>query len=241
MLIDTHTHINDLTGVDKIIYSGADRRRNQEVFAAASADTTGRIFCTLGFHTSEVDETNFDYESLLSHPKVVGVGEIGLDYYFGTDLRAEQIALFEKQLEIVRRAKLPVCIHSRDATADMIKIAKDLPAGGVMHCFTGSFEFAKIMMDRGFFISASGVVTFKNAHNVRETFSKIPLDKIVVETDAPWCAPVPFRGKECRPAMVIETVRVLAEIKNIPFLEIEEIVWHNAHKLYGKLNGTTDN
>ncbi|MDR1071786.1 MAG: TatD family hydrolase [Rickettsiales bacterium] len=239
-IIDTHSHATNLEGVDKIIYACADPDDVEKVFAAAAKNEN--IFCTLGIHPQYAGaEPN--YEHLLSDPKVVGVGEIGLDYHpspqggAGTspEDKKRQIELFQRQLEIARRANLPVAIHSRDAESDTAEILKDMPAAGVMHCFTSGYGFAHVMLDRGFYISASGIVTFKNAGGLRDTFAKIPPDRILAETDSPWCAPVPHRGEECAPAMVVETIKVLADVKKIPMVEMAGILWDNAHRLYPKL------
>jgi TatD DNase family protein len=233
MLIDTHTHIADLSGVDKIIRASAETSEIVEALAAAKSDP--RIFCTLGIHPERASETP-EYENLLGNPKVVGVGEIGLDYHGNNAPPRQQVALFERQLEIARHAKLPIAIHSRDAEDDTMSILQAMPSGGVMHCFTSSrWDFARTMLDRGFYISASGILTFKNAAELRDIFARIPNDRIVSETDSPYCAPIPFRGQECRPAMMIETIKVLAAIKNIPQVEMEDILWNNAHRLYPKL------
>ncbi|MDR2269224.1 MAG: TatD family hydrolase [Rickettsiales bacterium] len=230
MLIDTHTHVPNLDGVDKIILSSADPKNIDTVFEVARGNPY--IFCTIGIHPEYHDAVP-NYERLLSNPKVVGIGEIGLDYHYGDENKKMQTDLFSKQLEIARRAGLPVAVHSRDAENDTIKILHGVR--GVMHCFTSSYDFARIMLDRGFFISASGIITFKNSADLRDTFGKIPLDRIVAETDSPWCAPVPYRGRECAPSMIIETVKCLAEIKQIPPVEMERILWDNSHALYGKL------
>jgi TatD DNase family protein len=144
--------------------------------------------------------------------------------------------LFERQLEMARDAKLPVAIHTRDAENDTAEILnKYSDIGGVMHCFTSGWDLAKKMLDRGFFFSASGILTFKNAADIRDTFSRIPIDRLVVETDSPYCAPVPYRGKICEPAYVIETTRVLSEIKNVSFEKMCDIVMENVKKLYPKI------
>lgn len=231
MLIDTHTHIPNPDNVDAIILSGADPAKIEEVFDVAQSNP--KIFCTLGIHPDHVFDFPYDYERMLSNPKVVGIGEIGLEYHYAAEYKKEQMELFEHQIEIARRNNMPVAIHSRDADDDTMMILKNVR--GVMHCFAGGYDFAKAMLDRGFFISASGIVTFKNSSPLRETFSRIPLDRIVVETDSPFCAPVPFRGQECRPAMVREVIKCVAEIKNIPLIEMENILWDNAHRLYPKL------
>ena len=130
----------------------------------------------------------------MTHPRVIGIGEIGVDYHSGLDNRNAQIKLFEQQLDLSKKYNLPVAIHTRDAEEDTKAILTD-EFHGVMHCFTSSWELAKVMLDRGFFFSASGILTFKNAQEVRDTFTKIPVDKIVIETDEPYCARVPYRGK----------------------------------------------
>jgi TatD DNase family protein len=142
--------------------------------------------------------------------------------------------MFEQQLDIARKYNLPVAIHTRDAEDDTADILTG-DVGGVMHCFTSSWNLAKTMLDRGFYFSASGILTFKNAADLRETFAKIPLDRIVIETDAPYCAPVPYRGQVCEPAMVIETARVLAQIKGISLEELEAILMKNVKNLYPKI------
>ena len=128
---------------------------------------------------------------------------------------------------------MPVAIHTRDAEDDTAAILTGVR--GVMHCFTSGWSLAKTMLDRGFFFSASGILTFKNAADIRETFAKIPIDRIVIETDAPFCAPVPHRGKTCEPFMVVETARVLAEIKNLQIDELETILERNTLELYPKI------
>ena len=230
MLVDTHTHVPRADGVDKIVYSAADPKDIERVFKTAAESPN--IFCTLGVHPDFAGAIP-NYEHLLSAPKVVGVGEIGLDYHNGTEAREKQIELFEAQLEIARRNNLPVAVHSREAESDTAAVLKNV--SGVMHCFTSGYEFAKTMLDRGFFISASGIITFKNAAALRDTFAKIPIDKLVAETDAPYCAPVPHRGQESAPFMIIETAKCLAEIKKIPLVEMTDILWNNSHRLYDKL------
>ena len=134
---------------------------------------------------------------------------------------------------MAKKHNLPVAIHTRDAEEDTKTILTD-DFHGVMHCFTSSWDLAKIMLDRGFFFSASGILTFKNAEEIRETFKKIPTDRIVIETDAPYCAPVPYRGKTCEPAMVVETAKVLAQIKNLQLNDLAIILADNTKKLYPK-------
>lgn len=248
MFIDTHCHLTD-NYVSGDINDVICRARNQNVTtlicptadpqdinsALQIAEKYDNIFATIGIHPeyAGIDAEQFLTESVLTHPRVIGIGEIGLDYHSGSGNRNAQIKLFEQQLDLSKKYNLPVAIHTRDAEEDTKAILTD-EFHGVMHCFTSSWDLAKVMLDRGFFFSASGILTFKNAQAVRDTFTKIPVDKIVIETDAPYCAPVPYRGKVCEPAMVIETAKVLAQIKNLQLDDLAVILSENTKKLYPK-------
>jgi len=245
MLIDTHCHLTDryTDGADAIIARAVDAGVGTLICACAEpedfmpaialSEKYKNVFCTIGIHPERANEKP-DYEKLLSHPRVVGVGEIGLDYHYNSENKNQQVELFMAQVEIARHAKLPIAVHTREAEIDTAKIL-DGSVGGVMHCFTSSWDLAKKMLDRGFYFSASGIITFKNSEELRETFSKIPFDKIVIETDAPFCAPMPYRGKPCEPAMITETAKVLAAIKGIELSDLETILINNTKKLYPKL------
>lgn len=249
MFIDTHCHLTDnyvsgdldavisraaAAGVDTMICPTADPTDIDAALKLASVHDN--IFATIGIHPeyAGVDASKYLTDTVLNHPRVVGVGEIGLDYHFGTDNRRNQIKLFEQQLDIARRAKLPVAIHTRDAEDDTASILTG-DIGGVMHCFTSSWDLAKKMLDRGFYFSASGIITFKNAADVRETFAKIPLDRIVIETDAPYCAPVPHRGTTCEPAFVADTAKCLAETTGVDLDKLAIILRENTQRLYPKI------
>lgn len=248
MFIDTHCHLTDAytDGADKIIKRAIEANvgimicptANPEDIESALdiANKYDNIFCTIGIHPEYTNSDAAQYltDTVLSNPRVVGVGEIGLDYHYARETRDAQIKLFEQQLDIAKKHALPVAIHTRDAEADTADILTG-DIRGVMHCFTSSWDLAKKMLDRGFFFSASGILTFKNADDIRETFAKIPNDRIVIETDAPYCAPVPYRGKTCEPAMVIETARVLAQIKNLQMDDLETILMQNVKQLYPKI------
>ena len=248
MFIDTHCHLTDkyTGGADGVIARAMDAGVNVMICPTADpADIPGalklstandNIFCTIGIHPeyAPVDASQYLTDSVLNHPRVVGVGEIGLDYHYAADSRYQQIQLFEQQLEIAKKHALPVAIHTREAEEDTANILKG-DVRGVMHCFTSSWDLAKKMLDRGFFFSASGILTFKNAAEIRDTFAKIPLDRIVIETDAPYCAPVPYRGKTCEPAMVIETARVLAQIKNTDMDTLQTTLMKNVQELYPRI------
>ena len=248
MFIDTHCHLTDkyTGGADGVITRAMDANVNIMICpTAAPADIPGaldlaekhsNIFCTIGIHPeyAPMDAEKYLTDDILNHPSVVGVGEIGLDYHYGADNRTAQIELFLQQLEIAKKYALPVAIHTREAENDTAEILNG-DVGGVMHCFTSSWDLAKKMLDRGFFFSASGILTFKNAGEIRETFAKIPLDRIVIETDAPYCAPVPYRGQVCEPAMVVQTAHVLAEIKGLQTAELETILMQNVKRLYPRI------
>ncbi len=248
MLIDTHCHLTEnyvsgnlsdiITrakniGVDVLVCPTADPKDIKNAIEISEKYTN--IFATIGIHPeyAGIDASKFLTKEVLSHPRVIGIGEIGLDYHENAQNRNAQIKLFEQQLYLAKQYDLPVAIHTRDAEEDTKAILTD-DFHGVMHCFTSSWNLAKVMLDRGFFFSASGILTFKNAEEIRETFKKIPLDKLVVETDAPFCAPVPYRGKTCEPAMVVETAKVLAQIKNLQLDELAIILAENTKKLYPK-------
>ncbi len=248
MFIDTHCHLTDkyTDGLDKVLANAHDAGVGIMVCPTADpndiphalniANTYNNIYCTIGIHPeySNVNATDFLTDDVLCNLRVVGVGEIGLDYHYNPETRNAQIKLFEQQLEIAKKHALPVAIHTRDAESDTADILTS-DIHGVMHCFTSSWNLAKKMLDRGFFFSASGILTFKNSDEIRETFSKLPIDRIVIETDAPYCAPVPHRGKTCEPYMVVETARVLAQIKNIDLTDLEKILMQNVKNLYPKI------
>jgi TatD DNase family protein len=248
MFIDTHCHLTDkyTDGLDAVIQNAHDVNVGVLICPTADpndidsalriANSYDNIFCTIGVHPEycNVNATDFLTNDVLTNPRVVGVGEIGLDYHYSPETRSAQIKLFEQQLEIAKKYDLPVAIHTRDAEEDTAAILTG-DVRGVMHCYTSSWNLAKKMLDCGFFFSASGILTFKNSDEVRETFAKIPLDKIVIETDAPYCAPVPHRGNICEPYMVVETARVLAQIKNVDLNDLEKILMENVKRLYPKI------
>ena len=248
MFIDTHCHLTDeyTDGVDGVIERANNVGVNAIICATANpkdiasalhiAQNHKNIFVTTGIHPDYIAENAEEYltDEILTNPYVIGIGEIGLDYHYEPKTRIQQIKLFEKQLEIAKKYNMPVAIHTRDAEEDTASILTN-DFHGVMHCFTSSWDLAKKMLDRGFYFSASGILTFKNADSIRETFSKIPIDRIVIETDSPYCAPVPYRGKTCEPAFVIETARVLAQIKNIDLPTLEKILFENTKQLYPRM------
>ncbi len=248
MFIDTHCHLTDEYegGADTIIAHAKANNVGAMICATADpkdivpalniAKAHDNIFVTTGIHPDYINENPDEYltDELLNNPLVIGVGEIGLDYHYNPQTRPQQIELFEKQLAIAYAHNMPVAIHTREAEEDTANILTN-KYHGVMHCFTSSWNLAKVMLDRGFYFSASGILTFKNSESIRETFAKIPTDRIVIETDAPYCAPVPYRGKTCEPAMIVETAKVLAQIKNLQIEDLENILFENTKKLYPKI------
>ena len=252
MFIDTHCHLTDEYAAPDdlaaIITRAADA--NVDTLICPSADPLDiqkaidltkqfdRVFCTVGIHPefakANIDVNVFLPDSIFTNEKILGIGEIGLDYHYGTKDKNQQIELFEKQIVIAQKHNLPVAVHTREAETDTIAILNS-DIRGVMHCFTSSWDMARVMLDRGFYFSASGILTFKNADELRETFSKIPTDRIVIETDSPYCAPMPYRGKKCEPFMTVETAKALAQIKNLHLNDLEIILMQNTRNLYPKI------
>jgi TatD DNase family protein len=205
------------------------------------AENNAGVFRTIGIHPLEAQNhcemysMNDTSQIMLecNDRKLIGIGEIGLDYHYDKDDKKNQRNIFELQLELAKRRGLPLCIHSRDAEEDTIDVLKNHPEiKGVIHCFSGSRDFAFRAMDLGFYISVSGVITFKNAKNLQETIKAIPLNKLLIETDAPFLAPMPFRGKINEPAFVVHTAKKLSELLERPLEEISQKTTQNFFDLY---------
>jgi len=252
MFIDTHCHLVDSyvadaetsgiiqrakdAGVGKLIVVGADSGDAEKIIALCQR--YDNLYAGVGIHPHNAGKMMPDYERFLDHPRVVAVGEMGLDYHYNKDNHDAQIALFRAQMDIAKSAGLPVAIHTREAEADTLEILCDTAyAGmtGVMHCYTGGWDLAKRMLDRGYYFSTSGIITFKNAEEIRDVFRRLPADRILVETDAPYCAPVPWRGKTCEPAMVAETAKILADVRGLQLPELESILLENTVRLFPKM------
>ena len=248
MLIDTHCHISkddyddiDLvikenidSGVDKMIVSGCDEKTIYEVIELSKKYNS--IYVTIGYHPDQVnlvdDKMLYKLELLLKTPKVVGIGEIGLDYHYGKESRDAQINLFRKQMQIAEKYHLPVVIHSRDATKDTISVLKEFPSVvGDIHCFSGSMETAKIYISLGYKIGIGGVVTFKNS-NLYKVVEAIGVSSILLETDAPYLAPVPFRGKLNSSKYLPYIAKKVADTLNISIDEVAKITSMNANSLF---------
>ena len=247
MFIDTHTHLSleDYDDIDLVIKENRDNNISKIIISGCTRDSIieslkyidkyDDVFATIGYHPSEVDDCNDDdlilLEEQLKHKKVVGVGEIGLDYHYGKEDRDKQIELFEKQLKIAEKNNLPVVIHSRDATEDTINILKKYNVRGVMHCFSGSIETAKIYTSMGFLLGIGGVVTFKNS-NLFKVVEEVGIENIVLETDSPYLTPEPFRGKKNSSKYIPYIAERIAEILNISVEEVGKITSNNASSMF---------
>ena len=247
MYIDTHCHLsmedyldidkvieeNKDASVDKIVVSGCSKESIDEVMDLK--DKYDMVYVTIGYHPEYADtvtESDLDYlKSLLGEKKVVGIGEIGLDYHYTKENKDKQIWLFEEQLKIADAFNLPVVIHSRDATMDTINTLKKYKVKGIIHCFSGSLETANIYISMGFLLGIGGVVTFKNS-KLKDVVKEVPLESIVLETDSPYLAPVPFRGKINSSKYLEFIANFIADIKNISVDELAEITSRNASSLF---------
>ena len=247
MYIDTHCHLsredyddidkvieeNKNANIDKIVVSGCSRESIEEVMDLK--DRYDMVYVTIGYHPEYADtvtESDLDYlKSLLGEKKVVGIGEIGLDYHYTKENKDKQIWLFEEQLKIAEEFNLPVVIHSRDATMDTINTLKKYKVKGIIHCFSGSLETANIYISMGFLLGIGGVVTFKNS-KLKDVVKELSLESIVLETDSPYLAPVPFRGKINSSKYLEFIANFIADIKNISVDELAEITSRNASSLF---------
>ena len=248
MLIDTHCHIlkedyddidkvikDDFNVVDKIIVSGCEKESIEESLELISK--YDNIYATLGYHPEQVDRVSDDdlnkLEELLSNPKVVGLGEIGLDYHYEKDKKDEQIKLFEKQLKIAEKLNIPVLIHSREATEDTINCLKKYKVHGIIHAFSGSYETGLEYIKMGYLLGIGGVITFTNS-NLGEVVSKLGVDNLVLETDAPYLIPHPFRGRGMKNSSkyIPFIVRKISEVTGKSVEEVSKITSENALRVF---------
>ena len=252
MIFDTHAHYEDEQfdgDRDELLASMKENGVGRVVDVGASIESTkgavelaGKydfIYAAVGIHpeaVDRIDESDIEWlKSLTSNEKVVAIGEIGLDYYYEDPVREIQKVWFERQLELAHEVKLPVCIHSREAAKDTLDIMKKHHAeelGGVIHCFSYSTEMAKTYIDMGYYIGIGGVVTFKNSKKLKEVVKNIPLERIVLETDCPYMAPVPNRGKRNSSLYLPDVVSVVAELKGVTEEDVIRITEENGMKLY---------
>jgi TatD DNase family protein len=252
MLVDSHAHLDDPrfnedrdaviqrawdAGVRTILTIGNGTGPDQMGCGISIAESRDWIYTSAGIHPHDaikVEDRHYSLiEELAAHPRVLAVGETGLDYYYDNSPRDIQREVFRRQLTLANKLNLPVIIHTRDADEDTIALLKETnPARGVIHCFTSSDQLADFVIEMGFYISFSGIVTFPKAQALAAIARRIPLDRILVETDCPYLAPVPHRGKRNEPAFVRDTVHFLAQIRGIPVSELATHASANFHTLF---------
>jgi TatD DNase family protein len=254
--IDSHSHIEGAefdadreaviqraleAGVEIIVCVGdGEVAADSHAAAFKVADEHSFIYTTVGVHPHEArllnDKLCAQLVELAQHPKVIAWGEIGLDYHYDNSLRDVQREAFRRQLRMARERRLPAVIHTREAEADTLAILdqewKDSGLRGIIHCFTGTRRFAEAAIELGFLISFSGVVTFKNAEDLRDTAKHLPPETILIETDSPFLAPTPHRGKRNEPAYVVETARCVAEARGIELDEFARVTSENFKRLF---------
>ena len=257
-LFDTHTHLHDewfnedreavienahQSGVSLMVDIGTNMQSSYD--AIALAEKYDFIYAAVGFHPHDASDYNEEAEKQLielwNHPKNLAIGEIGLDYHYDYSPREVQKAVFIRQMELARQLNKKVIIHSREATEDTINILKMFPdVKGVLHCYSGSLETAKILIKMGYYLSFTGVVTYKNAAKSLEVVEWMPLDMLMAETDSPYLTPVPFRGKRNDSGKINLVVEKLAEIKGLSYEKITKITYDNAVRFFGLDKEITD-
>ena len=247
MFTDTHCHIykeyyesidNVLenakdVGINRVINNGCDNKSNKEVLELI--DKYPNMYGAIGIHPENVEtytEDDIKYiEDNLKKPKIVAIGEIGLDYHYTKDNKEKQINLFERQLKIAEKYHIPVIIHSREATEDTINCLKKYNITGVIHSFSGSLETAKIYIKMGFILGINGVITFKNS-KLKEVIKEIDLENIIFETDSPYLTPEPFRGQKNEPARIINIAEFICNLKNIEKSQASIITNENIKRVF---------
>ncbi len=262
MLVDSHCHLDDddfaEEGVPEIISRAQSAGVGHFLTICTriaefdrilkTANLSPLIHCTVGthpHHAEEPTELNVTADEIVKYtqnPKVVGIGETGLDYHYNNSPAADQQKVFATHIEAGLKADLPIIVHTREANDDTIRVIRDAGGGkskGVMHCFSGDVDFAKASLDLGYYLSFSGIITFKKADDIREAVKYASIERILVETDAPWLAPVPHRGKRNEPSYVALTAQAVAQIKNISVEEVAEKTTENFFNLFGKIKRAT--
>ncbi|MGK2910689.1 MAG: TatD family hydrolase [Sphingobium sp.] len=256
MFVDSHCHLNykglveDQAGVLARARAGGvvtmlniATRESEWDDVLATAEREPDVWATVGIHPHEADEhLHVDTAKLVgraAHSRVVGIGETGLDYYYDHSDRERQQASFRAHIAAARQTGLPLIVHTRDAEDDTIEILREeMGKGafpGVIHCFTASGDFADAAVKIGFYISISGIVTFKNAKDLQETAARLPADRLLIETDSPFLAPVPHRGRPCEPGFVADTARFLANLRGETVDELAAYTSANFRKLFSKV------
>ncbi len=252
MFIDSHCHLDRLDlgklgtdldgalaaararGVRHFLCVGVDLETLPDVLAVAEAYED--VSASVGVHPLHLDSLEPEIEQLITlaaHPKVVAIGETGLDYHYDQENPAIQQRRFRKHIEASLRSRKPLIVHTRAAREDTIAILREEGAfAGVMHCFTEDWDMAKAALDLGFYISFSGIVSFANAVELRDVASRVPMDRLLIETDSPWLAPVPYRGKTNQPAYVVDVAKVIAELRGMTIDEVGETTSENFRRLF---------
>ena len=246
MLIDSHCHLNYLDDPEEAIRRAREAgvttclciSVDEAGFSAVKSLATRHadIWATAGVHPDAAEDNLEWIEAELAHERVVAVGETGLDYLHADDASAQarQREAFALQLDLAIRHDMPVVVHTRQAEKDTLDLLRaHRGVKGVLHCFTESWSMAKEALDQGFYVSISGIVTFKNAANVRDVAAKVPADRLLIETDSPWLAPVPKRGKTNEPAYVAHTAKFLAELRQTPVETLRQETADNFIRLFG--------
>lgn len=255
MFIDSHCHLNykGLVEQEREVLARArangvqgmlniSTRESEWDAVIGLAEREPAVWASIGIHPHEADQhgdmTSAKLVEKARHPDVIGIGETGLDYFYNYSDREQQQACFRQHIVAARESGLPIIVHTRDAEEDTARIMREeMEQGaysGVIHCFTASADFARIALDLGLYISLSGIVTFKNAKDLQEIAQTIPDDRLLIETDSPFLAPVPHRGRTCEPSFVSDTARFLAELKNIEIESLAAQTTSNFFRLFRK-------
>lgn len=253
-IVDSHCHLDALDyenlhknvadvvekakqrGVQHLLAVGVTLQRFEQVYDSLAPFPQISLAC--GVHPLNLEDEPFDYARLLKlaqDDKVIAIGEMGLDYYYSEENKAEQQSVFAQQIAIANELVKPIIVHTRSAREDTIALLKAHNAekcGGILHCFTENWEMAKQALDLGFYISISGIITFKNAEALRDVVRKVPLDRLLVETDSPYLAPVPYRGKQNQPAYTREVCDYVATLKGLTSEEFAQITTQNFERLF---------
>jgi len=254
MLIDSHAHIQGReyaderaavihrareAGVETIITVGGAGDISSNTAAVALAESFTDVYATVGMHPHDAkdvgEEELNDLSELASHPKVVAIGEIGLDYYYVHSPHNVQRRVFTRFIQMALETGLPIVVHERDASHDALELLQGESTAelrGVIHCFTGNYEAARKYLDLGFYLSLTGIITFKSAGALRDVVRRLPLERMLVETDSPYLAPVPHRGKRNEPAYVGLVAQVIAEVKGLDFDEVAQATTMNVRRLF---------
>jgi TatD DNase family protein len=253
-LIDSHAHIQGAAyaaevdevikragkaGVEKIIVVGGAGELSSNQAAIALADSYGNLYATVGMHphdAKDVGEAELEkLQELTNRPKVIAVGETGLDFYYNHSPHDVQRDIFRRFIRMARETGLPLVVHERDAHKDVAELLRSEGAGkisGVIHCFTGDYQAARNYLDLGFYLSFTGIITFKNAQPLREVVRKVPLERMFVETDSPYLTPVPHRGKRNEPAYVRFVAETVAQLKALTLEEVARVTTDNVRQLF---------